>query len=65
MASIHTPGVAAASRDGYSARPDTLDHYAYRIEHVPYNRRTSVGHRQEAVKDGGSGILSGYGRAAR
>ncbi|OYP14922.1 hypothetical protein CFC35_10755 [Streptomyces sp. FBKL.4005] len=40
MASIHTPGVAAASRSGYSARPDRLDHEAYGIEHVLYSRRT-------------------------
>ncbi|OLZ63503.1 hypothetical protein AV521_38715 [Streptomyces sp. IMTB 2501] len=59
MASIHTPGVAAASRSGYSARPDRLDHAAYGIEHVLYSRRTSVGHRQEAATGGRSGILPG------
>ncbi|GGY70213.1 hypothetical protein GCM10010300_11840 [Streptomyces olivaceoviridis] len=57
MASIHTPGVAAASRSRYSARPDTLDHPLYVIEHVLYSRRTPAGHRQEATKDGRSGIL--------
>ncbi|GAA3157207.1 hypothetical protein GCM10017687_89040 [Streptomyces echinatus] len=58
MASIHTPGVAVASRSGYSARPDRLDHEAYGIEHGLYSRRTSVGHRLEVAKDGISGILS-------
>ncbi|POX59719.1 hypothetical protein C3492_31030 [Streptomyces sp. Ru62] len=57
MASIHTPGVAAASRSRYSARPDTLDHPTYVTEHALYSRRTPAGHRQEAAKDGRSGIL--------
>jgi hypothetical protein len=37
MATILAQGVAAASRSDYSARPDSLDHEAYGIEHMLYS----------------------------
>ncbi|WP_416979291.1 hypothetical protein [Streptomyces sp. T028] len=40
MATILAHGVAPMLGSGYSARPDTLDHEAYGIEHMPYRRST-------------------------
>ncbi|AYN38998.1 hypothetical protein D9753_08810 [Streptomyces dangxiongensis] len=65
MASILTPRVAAASRSGYSAPPDRLDHMAYAIGHCLYSRRTPVGHRQEATKDDNRASFRRKRRAAR
>ncbi|MFI1507481.1 hypothetical protein [Streptomyces sp. NPDC020597] len=38
MATILAYGVAPPPVSGYSARPDSLDHEACGIEHVPYRR---------------------------
>jgi hypothetical protein len=40
MATILAHGVAESSISGYSARPDSLGHVAYGIEHMLYSRST-------------------------
>jgi hypothetical protein len=50
MATILAQGVADTSRSDYSARPDSLDHEAYGIEHKLYNRWTPHGNRPETDK---------------
>ncbi|GGX80966.1 hypothetical protein GCM10010510_27380 [Streptomyces anandii JCM 4720] len=46
MVTILAHGVAAASRSGYSARPDRSGHETYGIGHALYSRSTSVGKRK-------------------
>ncbi|AWW37141.1 hypothetical protein DN051_11265 [Streptomyces cadmiisoli] len=65
MAPILAHGVAAPSMSGYSARPDGLDHKAYRDGHKLYSRSTPRSSRPDGARDRGAGTLrAGAGRVA-